>query len=157
MPPNRLFSKTSMVPISMSSDWKYGSAIKFYFQLNNQTSLHRLRYWKMRSTHEDFQGIWWWPLIKFVTLIHSHSHLILLEIVVGCCRFLEGKKFWRKQGQLKLVTRETTYNWFIAELFIRNLMSEVAGLFEKPRTMVKIFYFSGDHQFFQKLLGIKFL
>ena len=36
-------------------------------------------------------------------------------------------------------------------------MSQVAELFRKPRKMLKILYFRGDQQFFQKLPGIKFL
>ena len=36
-------------------------------------------------------------------------------------------------------------------------MSQVAEVFRRPRTMLKIFYSSGDHQLFQKSLGIKFL
>ena len=155
--PRRLFSKTSIVSISLSSDQKDGSTMKFFFQLSIQTLLHRLLYWKMRWTYEVFQGIQRWPLIKLVTLIHSHSYLILLEIVVGCYKFLEGKKFSRNPGQFKWVTRETRYHLYIAKLLIRNLMSQLAELFQRPRTMLKIFYFSVDHQFFQKSLGIKFL
>ena len=36
-------------------------------------------------------------------------------------------------------------------------MSQVAEVFRGPRAMPKIFYSSGDHQFFRKSLGIKFL
>ena len=36
-------------------------------------------------------------------------------------------------------------------------MSQVAELFRRPRTMLKKLYFSGDHQFFQKSPGIKFI
>ena len=30
-----------------------------------------------------FRRYWWWSAINLVTLIHSYSHLVLLEIVVG--------------------------------------------------------------------------
>ena len=40
-------------------------------------------YWNMWWTHEIFQSIRWWPVIKLVTLIHEHSYLILLEILVS--------------------------------------------------------------------------
>ena len=43
------------------------------------------------------------------------------------------------------------------ELLIRNLWSQVAGLVGRPRTILKIFYFIGDHQFFQISPGIKSL
>ena len=36
-------------------------------------------------------------------------------------------------------------------------MSHVAELFRRPGTMLEIFYFSGDNQFFQKVPKIKFL
>ena len=36
-------------------------------------------------------------------------------------------------------------------------MNQGAELFRRPRTMLKIFYFSGDNQIFQKSPGIKFL
>ena len=56
-----------------------------------------------------------------------------------------------------MVTRETRYHVSIAELLERNFMSHVAGLFRTPRNMLKILCLSGDHQFFQKPLGINFL
>ena len=40
----------------------------------------------------------------------------------------------------------------IAELLRQNIMSQVAKLFRKPRTMLKILSFSDDHQPFQKIL-----
>ena len=43
------------------------------------------------------------------------------------------------------------------ELLIRNLWSQVAGLVGRPRTILKIFYFIGGHQFFQISPGIKSL
>ena len=45
----------------------------------------------------------------------------------------------------------------IAEVLKRNLMSQVAELFRRPRTMLKIHYFSGYQKFFPKSPGIKFL
>ena len=35
-------------------------------------------------------------------------------------------------------------------------MDQVAELFQRPRTILKILYFSGDDQFFQNSPGIKF-
>ena len=45
----------------------------------------------------------------------------------------------------------------MAELLKWNLTSQVVELFRRLRTMLKILYFSGDHQFFQKLRRVKFL
>ena len=36
-------------------------------------------------------------------------------------------------------------------------MNQFAKLFRRPKTMLKILYLSGNHKFFQKLPGIKFL
>ena len=54
------------------------------------------------------------------------------------CRLLEAKKFSRNLGQFKWVARETRYCISIAELLKRNLMNQVAELFRRPRTMLKI-------------------
>ena len=48
-------------------------------------------------------------------------------------------------------------NISIAKLLKWNLMSQVVEFFRRPRTMLKILYFSGDHQFFQNPPGINFL
>ena len=45
----------------------------------------------------------------------------------------------------------------MAELLKRTLMSQVRELFRKPRTVLKILYFSGIQEIFLKLPGIKFL
>ena len=42
--PRWLFPKTFIVSISMSSDHREGSAIRFFLQLNNQTLLYRWLY-----------------------------------------------------------------------------------------------------------------
>ena len=73
------------------------------------------------------------------------------------CRLLEAKKFSRNPGQFKWLTRETRCHVSIVELLIWNLMSQVAKLSRKTRIMLKILYFSGDHQFFKKSLGIKII
>ena len=70
---------------------------------------------------------------------------------------MEAKKFSRNPGQFKWVTRETRCYVSIAELLIRNLMSQVGELFRRPRAILEILYFSGDRQFFPKLPGIRFL
>ena len=36
-------------------------------------------------------------------------------------------------------------------------MSQVGELFRRPRAILEILYFSGDHQIFPKLTGIRFL
>ena len=90
-------------------------------------------------------------------LSHFNSRLFKLDFTWKCCRLLEASKFSRHPGQFNWVTRETRYHVSIAELFKRNLMSQVTKLFRRPRTMLKILYFSQDHQFFQKSPGIKFL
>ena len=90
-------------------------------------------------------------------LSHFNSRLFKLDFTWKCCRLLEASKFSRNPGQFNWVTRETRYHVSIAELFKRNLMSQVTKLFRRPRTMLKILYFSQDHQFVQKSPGIKFL
>ena len=132
----------------MSSDQRDGSTIKLFFQLNNHTLLHRWLYRKRRWTHKVFEGIRRWSVIKLVTIIHGHSNLTSLEIVVGD---------WKVRNPGKWVTRETRYRVSIAKLLIRNLMNQVAELFRRPTTMLEILYFSGDHQLFQKSPGIKIL
>ena len=86
-----------------------------------------------------------------------NSRVFTLDFTWNCCRLLEAKKFWRNPGQFKWVTRETRYCISIAELLRRNLMRQVAELFRRPRAMLKILYFSGDHHFFQKSPRINFL
>ena len=66
------------------------------------------------------------------------------------------RSFRETQVSLR-VTRETRCHVSIAKLLIQNLMSHVAELFRRPGTMLEIFYFSGDNQFFQKVPRIKFL
>ena len=56
-----------------------------------------------------------------------------------------------------MVTRETRYHVSIAELLKQNLMSHVPGLFRRPRTILKLLFFSGDKQFFKKLPAINVL
>ena len=77
-----LFLKAFVVSISMPSNQRDGSTIKFFLQINDQTSLHHWLYWDMKWIHEVFQDIWRWPVMKQVILILSHSYLILLGIVV---------------------------------------------------------------------------
>ena len=107
--PRWLFPKSSKVYISMSSDHRDGSAIWFFFHLNNQTLLHYWLYWNMRGTYSFFLEYidsdikfdknkynqklphfyvmtkWYsaLPCQNLVTLIHGYSQLISLEIVVG--------------------------------------------------------------------------
>ena len=68
----------------MSSDHRDGGKIRFFFHLNNQTSLYRWLYQNMRKTNVVFfESIRWWSVINLVTLIHGYSYLISLEIDVG--------------------------------------------------------------------------
>ena len=139
--------------MSISSNQRDESTKEFFFQLSNQILLHLWLCWNIRWTHEVFQGIRRWHVIKLVTLIHGHSYLIVLEIVVG---YWKLRSFRETQVSLR-VTRETRCHVSIAKLLIQNLMSHVAELFRRPGTMLEIFYFSGDNQFFQKVPRIKFL
>lgn len=90
-------------------------------------------------------------------LSQIHSWIFTLDSTWSSCRLLGAKKISRNPGQYKWVTRETRYRISIAELLKRNLMSQVAELLRKLKTMLKIFYFSRDYQFFQKSLGIKLI
>ena len=83
--------------------------------------------------------------------------LKVLDFTWNCCRLQEVKKFSRKPGQSNCVARETRYHVSIVELLIQNLWNHVAGLVGRPSTILKIFYFSGGHQFFQISSGIKSL
>ena len=56
-----------------------------------------------------------------------------------------------------MISRETRYHVSITELLKLNLMSHVAVLFGRPRTILKVLFFSEHQQFFQKSLGINFL
>ena len=56
---------------------------------------------------------------------------------------MEAKKSSRKPGQFKWVTREARYHISIVKLLKQNLVSQVAELFRRPRTMQKIPYFMG--------------
>ena len=99
----------------------------------------------MRWTHEILISkafIRQRPVINIVTLVHG---------------LLVAKKLSRNPGQLKWVTWETRYYVPIAELLKWNLLSHIVELFQRPRTMLKILYFSGDQHSFQNSLGINFL
>ena len=70
---------------------------------------------------------------------------------------LEVKNFLINPGQFKQVTKETRYHISITELLKQNPRSQIAVLFQRPRTMLKILYFSWDRQFLQKSPETKFL
>ena len=101
-----------------------------------------------------FEGIRRWPVINLVTLIYRYSYLVSLEVVVGYRKLISFKG---TLDQFKCITIETRYHVRIAELLIRSLQSQVAQFVRKTRTMLKIFHFSGDHQFFQIPRRIKSL
>ena len=70
---------------------------------------------------------------------------------------LEAKNFLISPCQFKHVTKETRYHISITELLKQNPRSQIAELFQRPRTMLKILYFSWERQFLQKSPGKKFL
>ena len=82
-----------------------------------------------------FQGIRWWSVINLLTLIHRNSHSTSFGIVVG---YQKIRSFQETQANLNGLFEK------------RNLMGQVSELFRRPRTMLKILSFSGDHKFFQK-------
>ena len=114
-----------------------------------------------------FHGIRRWVAINLVTLIHGYLHLISLVIVVGYwelrsfqeTQVIKKPRFSRNPGYGNPGFQETQVmetHVSIAELLKLNLMSQVVKLL-RSRTMLKMLYFSGDHQFCQKSPGIKFL
>ena len=88
---------------------------------------------------------------------YLNSRIFILDFTCDCCRLLGAEKLSQHSSQFKWVTRETRYRVSIAKLLKRNLMSQVVELFGRPSTILKMPYFSGDHQFFQKSPGVKFL
>ena len=130
----------------MSSDHRDGSTRRFFFHLNKQTSVHS-------SSDEK-----WGECTRFYwdKLSHFNSQVFTLDLICDYCRLLGAERFLRNPRQIKWVTNETRYHLSIAELLKRNLRSHVVELFQRPRTMLKILYFSWDHQFFKKSLWIKF-
>ena len=128
----------------------YGSTVRFFSSLSTLCSLvGSVETWGHHFL--KYSGVACHKLNRF------NSRVFTLDFTWNCCRLLEAKKFWRNPGQFKWVTRETRYCISIAELLKRNLMRQVAELFQRPRTMLKILYFSGDHHFFQKWQRINFL
>ena len=98
---------------------------------------------------------WRYSTVARHKLSHFNSRVFIHVFSWNCCRLQEVKKFSRNPGQFESVTEETRYHLSIAELLIRNLQSQVAELIQKPRTLLKILYFSGDHQLFKTSPGIK--
>ena len=139
----------------MSSDNRDGSTIRFLFHLINQTLLHRWLYCNMRWTLEILSFSRYFA-VACHKLSHFNLRVFTFDFTWNCCRLLEAK-FSRNLGQFKWVTRETRYHVSIADLLKRNLMSQVAELLRRPRTMLKILYFSGDQKYFQKSPRINFL
>ena len=83
-----------------------------------------------------------------------YSRLFTLDLTWNCRRLLEAKKFSRSPGQFKWVTREQDIA-YPSRGSKNGIMRQVAELFRRPRTMLKILWFIGDYQFFQKSAGIK--
>ena len=96
-----------------------------------------------------------------VVACHKLSHYFDLQVTLilgftwNCCRLQEAKKFSRNPGQSNCLTRETRYQvsrnskYGISRAKLQNS--------PRPRTMLKILYFSGSHQSFEISLGIKSL
>ena len=77
---------------------------------------------------------------------HLKSQVFTLNLAGTFCRLLGAKKFSRNPGQLIWVTTEVRYHVSIAKLAILNLKSQVAELVLRPWTLMRILYFSGEHQ-----------
>ena len=90
-------------------------------------------------------------------LSQFNSRVIILDFTCNCCRLQKAKKFARKPGQFKCVTRETRYHMSITQPLIQNLLSQVPELVHRPSIRLKILYFSGGHQVFLISLGLKSL
>ena len=90
-------------------------------------------------------------------LSHFDSWVFIIDFTWNLCRLHEAKNFSRNLGQFNCVTRTSRYHLSIAEFLIQNLWNQVAELVGRPRTMLKIFYFSRSHQFFQTSPRIKSL
>ena len=133
-----------ILSIFMSSDNRDGTTIRFFFHLNNQTSLVL-----MKREVLVFK--------VFGSDLHEVSHFnsrISALVFTFCYRLLDAKKFSMNPSQFKWVTRETRYSLSIT---IRNLKSQVTELVQRPTTMLKTLYFSRGNQFFQISPGIKSL
>ena len=78
---------------------------------------------------------------------YSHSQVFTLDLAWTCCRLLEATKFSRNPSQFLWVTRETRYHVSIGKLTIRILKHQVAELVQRPKILMKILYFSWEHQF----------
>ena len=118
-------SKTSKISIFILSDHRDCSTIGFFFHRNNQTLLHGWLHWKMKWTHEIY------------------SRLFTLDLTWNCRRLLEAKKFSRSPGQFKWVTREQDIA-YPSRNSKNGIMSQVAELFRRPRTILKILWFIGN-------------
>ena len=75
-----------------------------------------------------------------------NSLVFIPAFMWNCCRLQEVKKFSRNPVQSNYVN-------LITELLTQNLLSQIAELARRPRIMLKILYFSGNHQFF--FTGVK--
>ena len=136
----------------MSSGHREGRTINFFFHLINQTSLYCWLYFNMRWTNKIFfEGIWRWPVINIVNLIHEYPYLISLETAVGYTNLQRS----RNPGQFRCVLEKPV----ISNRGTGNMESlgPSAELVWRPRTMLKILYFSGGYQFFKISPGIKFI
>ena len=82
------------------------------------------------------------------TSCQLNSRTFTLDFTCYCFGLLGTTKFPR-------VAIENRYQVSIVELTIQNLKREVVELVRWPRTLIKIFYFSGEQHFFQNSPEIK--
>ena len=112
--PRWLFPKTSKVSISMSSHYRHGNTIRFFFHLNNQTFFSRFN-----SIETWDEGTRFYFLRYIAVICHKLSHFnseeLTFDFTWNYCRLLEAKKFSINPGQFKWGTRETRYHMSIAE------------------------------------------
>ena len=90
-----------------------------------------------------FEGIWYQKLSPF------HSQLFIFGFTWNCCRLLEAKKFSSILLEKPDITCRGTVKTESLESSCR--------ISPRPRTVLKILYFSRGHQFFQISRGIKSL
>ena len=136
--------KISEVFISTPSDHRDWGAVRFFLNLSNQFIVGSFETW-------DEQARFY--LSRYFALAchkssHFNSRVVTLDFTWNCFKFMKAKNFSKNPGQFRWVIRETRH--FNPSRNSQNGISE-PRLFQRPRTMLKILNFNGDHQFFQKI------
>ena len=132
-----------MVSISMSSDHRDKRTMGFFFHLKNQISLYRWLH-EVNNRGFIFEGIRRWHVINFVTLIRGYSYLVLLEIV-GNYKTVRSLQETQVNLSVLLDKPDITYSG----IFNTESLEPGFRISPRPRTMLKIFYFSRGIQFLQ--------